>query len=240
MNESSPTGAADSLVMDIDFLKNTIVGENNPGRSCGRQDVERHFETLERGFLGKPSLSFELVKIIVLIRRGIALEQNVKLFFTIIEAEIDFLLNVLSTRWIISIADTYADHGTDLQQATAVMIIAPFNMIKLTETERLIMADNHHDEHKIELNDQRRARREPLELWDGMTTYSLRHGDMPRNMIARMRRIAARDRVLSRIFDTLLQRALAGETILSRLAAYHTRFMPADWPVATPVPPISG
>jgi hypothetical protein len=229
MKEPVSIEPADSFLLDIDVLKNTVVDETQSTITCQSPDVERHFARLQRGFFRKPSLSFELVKIIVLIRRGISLEHNVKLFFRITELEIDFLLSALSTRWLLSIADTYADYGTPVQQATAAMIVLLFNTMKLTETERLIVVDNRHDQTQIELNDQCRARHEPLELWDAMTAYSVPFGDMPRNMIGRMRGIAARDKVLAKVLDTLLERALSGQTILSRFAVYNPRFMPAEW-----------
>jgi len=212
---------------DIEFLKKVQVSGGEFDLPVDASDIKKRFAKVKLDFIGKPLFAFEFAKLIVLIRRRVSLETNVSLFFRLAEAEVDFLVTNLSTRWLLGVADTYADHGTPLQQATAAMIVSLFNMVKLSETERLLLVDSQHDPAKVEAVGARREG--AAKLWDGMRAYSIYSGDMPSNMIARMRKTAGKDKVLSKILDKLLERALAGATILMRLSSYNPRFMPEEW-----------
>lgn len=60
-------------------------------------------------------------------------------------------------------------------------------------------------------------------MWDNRRVFHLPDDDTFTNTARRMRRELAREPLLAAIFDVLLQRALASDTTLSRLAQHHAR-----------------
>ena len=119
-----------------------LIAGRVPGKSpsvvVGReQELERHFDKIEIEFAGKPKLCFHLAKVIVLIRREVDLEKNVDEFFTILYQHVGLLCQYMSTRWLIAICDTVADHGSPVQKASALMMLG--DKVSAEEAERLGM-----------------------------------------------------------------------------------------------------
>lgn len=194
-------------------LKQSIVG---PRDTAELRQVEDPFaaklEELRRTFEGASELCFYHAEVIVSIRRGIDVPENWTTFSSLWEQESQYLCANLNSRWLVSALDTYADHGSHLRTARALIQIAFFNSVRLAETERAL-SDAAGGRAKLAEMD----RIDRVELWDGVCAYNLRHGDMVWNMLARIRRCLAPDPVLSAIFETLLARALQHDTLISRV-----------------------
>lgn len=209
----------DELLARIPRLKVEVVPGDQPALSCFRRsDLTEHLNWVRAEFRGSPELCFFHASLIIHVRREIELSRNLECFFLLWKTESPFLLRHLSSRWLISACDTFADHGLPLERAHAALISAVFNMLRLSETERVIMTDPTHSDTRLDDVDQRLAHG-TFELWDRMTVYAMRAGDAPRNMFTRIRTVLAVNPFLSSMFDTLLERALSGDTALSRLAA---------------------
>lgn len=197
--------------------------------SWGRTaDFDQHVEMLRAEFEGQPEICLAHAALIVRIRRGIDLQDSLDRFFLLWTSEGQELARLLSSRWLVSACDTIADHGTPFQRAGAMMLSATINTIKLAETERLLLCDASLDASKVEALKSHHAERIHVELWDGMTAYSIEAGDMPRNLLARMWAVLDQDRVLQAIGTTLIERALQGDTLFARLAAMNPRFAPPN------------
>jgi hypothetical protein len=192
-------------------MKQRTVGRRDPDGSYKDQRLVTKFEELRKSFEGGTELCYFHAKLIVLLRRGIDVSANWTTFSSLWEEESEYLCRTLNSRWLISALDTYADYGNSLQQARALIQVAFFNVIRLAETERAVTGAH---------NLQNLAKRDGLErgeLWDGITIYNLRHGDMIWNMLERIRRTLALDPIFSAIFEALLEKALRHDTLIFRV-----------------------
>ena len=205
----------------INIWKNTLVSGQSNEIVVGRlANLENHFEMIRAEFVDLPVLCFVLAKKIVLIRREIALKQNVADFFCLLNEDPNFHCNHLSVRWLIAICDTIADHGNRQQQTSAVCISTFVNLIKLAETERLLAGAK-----EIETNsaDQYQSKW-PHNLGNGMSSYHLVHGDMPRNLFRRIDRVLETTPTLRLIFQTIVAQFKESSNLLTRLAKHNDRF----------------
>jgi hypothetical protein len=131
----------------------------------------------------------------------------------------DSLLACFSTRWLVSIADTFADHGYPIERGNAMAIVVLANVTRLAETERLYLNDAAIDRTRLEEFAM------PVKpLWDGIVNYAVKHGDMPLNMWTRMRSVLTETPTLLSVFEAVLSRLLANDTLIGRLAPLNPNF----------------
>lgn len=209
-----------STLRTIEQLESMFVcnvrTSSEPPEWCEKTLVEKFLE-LRNEFTDKPEACLYHAYLIVLLRRKIDIEENFERF-KILWRSYSRLTPLLNSRWLIAALDTFADHGTNQERAQAIMVSSFFNLIKLVETERLATGDLAISPDYLE----RQSYPEPL--WDGMTTYLLKTGDMPRNMFQRMGRALESDPIFSTIFKSLLERARKNDTILRRLSRINPNF----------------
>jgi len=183
------------------------------------RDTELQLATIRAA---EPSLShshFDVIREIIYLRRRIDPVVHMARFRLLLNEGGEDLLRAFSTRWLVSIADTYADHGADSERANAMIIVMLANVTKLAETERLYLKDV-----GIDPKRQGECIMAGTPLWDGMVSYAIKHGDMPINMWMRVRAILVDTPTLSSIFETVLSRMLAGNTVIGRLAPLNSNF----------------
>lgn len=217
---SLPAKHADTSSTPGDPLLQRISGTNETF-SVNRKrhpDVDQHMEALRREFAGRPLVCLELVRHIVQLRRQIEIEKNWAALKLLLEKYQDVLMEEMDTRWLLSICDTYADFGTELERSGAMIIVACVNLIKLADTERLMLCRDEVDAAKIAAQTK-----EPQPLYDGVTTYLFKTGDMPANMFARINNTLRSSPMLHRIWSTIFQRLQHSENLLSRIAKHHQR-----------------
>lgn len=188
--------------------------------------MDEHISLLRTEFVGLPEICHTHAELVVRIRRKLDLQPTLAAFFDLWDAEAEQLAANLSSRWLVSACDTFADYGTPFQQAGALILSATINTLKLADTERLLLNDASRDPAKTDALIRSHAENAHVELWDGMTAYSVVAGDMPRNLLSRMRAVLGQDPVLSVIGRTLIERALQGDTVFGRLAVLNPRFAP--------------
>ncbi|MBX9747195.1 MAG: hypothetical protein K2X34_09855 [Hyphomonadaceae bacterium] len=123
----------------LDELKRQIVPGTQRVPAWGRhEDLGEHFEMLRREFVGSSELLLYHAILVVLIRRKIDLPENVERHRALWEAEADFLLSHLNSKWLVSACDTLAENWADpLQRAFGLAGAMFTKTIKLYETERL-------------------------------------------------------------------------------------------------------
>lgn len=199
--------------------------------SWGRTaDLDEHIAILKNELEGRPVICLEHAGLVVRIRRKVDLQPSLAAFFDLWDREAEQLAANLPSRWLISACDTFADYGTSFQRAAALILSATVNTLKLAETERLLLRDASHDRAKTDALIRTHDERVHVELWDGMTAYSVVAGDMPRNLFARISRVLAEDPALSAIGAALIDRAIEGDTVFGRLAQLNPRFAPPSEP----------
>jgi hypothetical protein len=127
-------------------------------------------------------------------------------FRTWIERDPELICKNINTRWMVSILDTYADYGTDIERACAMIAVSFTNSVKLSSTLW------RHAKPKIT--------KQPQDLWNGMRTFSSgENGDMVRNLFRRNAAIMDCAPTIKYIFGMILQRMFSNKiTILGALA----------------------
>lgn len=187
-------------------------------------EIDEHIaQTVAWEFVDRPKLCLAHAALIVRIRREFALSQDLPVFMRLWENERDYLARNLDSRWLISACDTFADHGDRFQRAAAIALVGWATMLKLSETERLLMVDTSYSEERK----QAYLARHPLNivLWDGVKAYATWKGDVMRNLLRRLDGALSADASLQLIGRTLIERAVQGDTLVRRLAEMNPRFL---------------
>jgi hypothetical protein len=139
----------------------------------------------------------KILQLIKNLRRGDDLEDSKKLFFWIITNNIDRIVIKFDLRDLISIVDTYADHGNELQKAQAMIISSFFNCIKISDTFLQYSDITPHTQ--PESNGV-------FHLYNGVNSLRLEYDDMPSVLFFRIRTVLKSDDVLSIIWTEILRR----------------------------------
>ena len=183
--------------------------------AAGRHPLPDHLVKLEREHVDRPKATLCHAALVVLIRREMVLDAALTRYFALWEAQTDLLLSKLSLRWLVSAADTFADHGRTEADRVAGMAATLFvNTIKLYETERHYLMD-------IPATDENRDESMgPFDL-DGITPFRHR-GDSIGNLFKRKDRVVQTLGVSGQILSRVMQRASELDTVYSRMRAIHT------------------
>jgi len=183
-------------------------------------DLDLHLAAVAAEEPTLSQLQLDVIREIVYLRRRIDSNEHLARFRSLLDEGGTDLLDSFSTRWLVSIADTFVDFGTGSERGNAMIVVVLANITKLAETERLILKDPTVDPER-----QREFVTPGTPLWDGMTSYALNKGDMPSNMWFRVRTLMAETPVLSFVFETVLSRMATANTLIGRLAALNPDFL---------------
>lgn len=112
-----------------------------------------------------------LKQLIVNLRRGDDVENSKDLFFTEIKKNAHIWAGNLDLRWLISVVDTYADHGTKIERSNALIVSTFANMLKISDTRLLLTAK---DETLLP-----RLKQDVVYMYDGMNSLKITWDDMP-------------------------------------------------------------
>ena len=188
-----------------------------------RQQIEHMLADEMRCKGGKMSpLYRELVELVVRLRRFEGVAHGWPRFRELVETELSaFLFKEVRERWLISVADTYADFGTAVEKRNALLITTFFNMMKFTESHRLYYFGT----------DQRVPDLEPGAVDETIFPMPLPLGYDPPHTVDTMRNMVRRIRIalgdtphLYAIFEHLRERCVAMRgNPLSRAYRYNPR-----------------
>lgn len=180
----------------------------------GKHDsVEVHLEALTREFAGESRIDYHHAYLNVLIRRGMEAERAYRHFKSMWEAEGAHLLSSLNARWLVAACDSIIDCDEDpTERAIAACAGVLINTIKLYETERLHSTGGYAPQSNPA---------EVVPLFDGLTSFSIGHGDMIANQRKRLAAIGA-ETLAGRILVELICRADRSDTVFRRFASLHT------------------
>ncbi|MGN7868181.1 hypothetical protein [Paracoccus sp. 22332] len=222
-------GARRHVVADPDLaaMRDRIVEAGEPVQTHGSEkSLDLHLANLRREFSGQAELLFHHASLIVLIRREVRLSENIAQFEALWTQEAEFLCRHLNLRWLISAADTLADHAAD-PQARAVGMMATLlgNAVKIGESDRYI--------HGAEALAPVPERIEGLQagmvpLFDGLAVFKVGSDDMLRNMYWRLEPYFAAGPA-GMIFKTIYDRMQVHDTAFARLRALHHRDRTRWW-----------
>lgn len=166
------------------------------------------------------SLFLDVQKLIIQLRRGNDIENNWGKFRQIVTENSEEICLKFNTRWLISICDTFADYGDEIEKRNALLISVIGDMEKLFAS-RLLLFDIQFNE--VKYDKLKKAKAQPL--WDGMTSFNIQKGDMTNNLFKRVRNMLKATPVISEIFETVLSRITHNDTFLADLNRYHKNLL---------------
>jgi hypothetical protein len=204
------------MPLDLVSLKATFLKGGQQGISWGlRERLEDHLAMLADEFSSRTVLEFFHAGTIVHIRRDIQRDSHIDRFQSLWWEEQAYLLKVLNLRWLVSACDTVVDVSTDpAEQAVAALGVAIANTVKLYETERIAcdVADP----------DYSRVTQGPIDLFDGLTAFNVRGGDMVFNWLMRLDALTGDASTLGHLLTReIIRRVNSGDTVFRRFAAAH-------------------
>jgi hypothetical protein len=189
----------------MDPLLEIIDGK--PAKNLNRlANTDKNIEAVKAEFVGKSVVCHELVKQIILLRRGIDTDINTERFFDLWETYHETLLKELDTRWLLSVVDTAVDVGDDQESAVAMNISQCINQCNIHTSLLVNAVDGRLDGNKLQ-------REMKMPTWDGMITVDVPTGDMIHNMMIRMDKVIATEPWLNDIWTELKNRLRTQENL---------------------------
>ncbi|MEX0319156.1 MAG: hypothetical protein AB3N21_14450 [Ruegeria sp.] len=207
--------------VDLDMLARSVVDAPDPDVRFGNaQDARRKYHALKQEFAGQSQLHLIHAMCIALLRRQPAPPEARALFLRIWHEKGADLARELPVRWLISTATTFADHGETMDQRLGGQgLYILFDLIKLHDCERRV---------SLRPNDQAfemvgmKHLKVPLAF--DMPEYSLRVGDLDRNLLARLWRYAEDDPVLRPLGFRMLKLVMSDpRSVFGRIQHYKNR-----------------
>ena len=159
------------------------------------------------------------------LRNHRSVERNWPAFRELVETRLPELLPTLSTRWLISICDTYVDFGEPLRARHAMTISFFINMLRLAETVKFIRPE-------VSAEKLAAAKGAPIPLYDEVCTFSIDKQDVFLNLTRRFDALLREDPVMEAIWREILRRLHAGDNVITELAhgsAVEARYFPLDY-----------
>ncbi|UWS05103.1 hypothetical protein K4K94_05060 [Phaeobacter inhibens] len=178
--------------------------------------IAHKWQSLREEFAGDPEIWALHALCIAILRRREAPPEARALFLRIWAEHGAALAARLPTRWLISAAATFADHGETIDQRLGGQGLQMlFHMIKLHDSERRLSGRP---------TDSGLPRVKGKDLDDiglGMTPYHLPYGDLDRHMLARLWRYGEQDPVLQPLAVRMLRMVMEDpRSIFGRIQRY--------------------
>lgn len=211
---------------DLAAMRSRIVEAGGPVQTRGAEkSLDRHLANLRREFSGQPELAYHHAKLVVLIRREFRLEESIRQFFALWDQEAEFLCGHLNLRWLISAADTFADHAPGEGRAVAMMATLLANAVKVCESDRYIRAAETLDPRPERIA---RLQTDLVPLFGGTSVFTVGTDDTLRNMYWRLEPFFAAGPA-GMILRSVYDRMQANDTAFARLRALHHRDRTGWW-----------
>lgn len=186
----------------------------------------RHMANLRREFSGQPELLLHHARTVVLIRREVRLSESLGQFFALWDQETAFLCQKMNLRWLISAADTFAEHAPDPQERTVGMMASLLgNTVKIGESDRYICGAETLAPlpERIDM-----LQAELVPLFEGTSVFTVGTDDTLRNMYWRLKPFFAVGPA-GMILKTIYDRIQVNDTAFARLRALHHRDRTGWW-----------
>lgn len=207
---------------DVDFAalwRQTIPEDIADPDVTTRYDPEHKLQQLRYEMRGQSEIFALHAFLIAILRRRPTSELARQLFLRLWSEDGAKLAKELAPRWLISAATTFADHGATIDQRLGGQGLALlFDLIKLHDSERRLSG---------RLNSSGFPRikgRSKDDLAFDLDGYSLRGGDMDKNILARLWRHGENDQVIAPLCQRMLGDLLREpRTVFARIQRYKNR-----------------
>jgi hypothetical protein len=158
------------------------------------------------------------------LRNGREVERHWPLLRQLVESDTAGVASRLSTRWLVSVCDTYADFAEPPRSCHALLISTFVNMLRLAETCRFTRP-------VIDEDRWSQARGRILPLYDGLTTFAIDRQDSYLNLSRRIRRQLEGDPLMKPFWLEILRRLHSGDNVITEFARdsrVADRYFPID------------
>lgn len=212
---------------DLAAMRERIVQAGEPVQTRGSdKSLDRHLANLRCEFSGQPEILLHHATLIVLIRREVRTVESLDRFLALWTQEAEFLCRHLNLRWLISAADTFAEHAADAQaRAVAMMASVLGNTVKIGESDRYIRGA----EALAPLPERiEKLQTELVPLFEGTSVFTVGTDDTLRNMYWRLEPFFAAGpagMILKAVYD----RMQVNDTAFARLRMLHHRDRTGWW-----------
>lgn len=189
-------------------------------------EIRAQIEALSKEFSGQSELILYHATLIVLIRRESDVQLNFQKFYNLWHQETDWLLQNLNIRWLVSAADTFADHSTNpADKALALGAAVLINTVKAYESEIYLggLDDPVYLPERVS-----HVQSNLVPLFEGVSCYTVGTDDTLRNMVWRMQ-AQAKENISGKIFFEIFNRLSRLKTAFGRMKAAHTRSKTQWW-----------
>lgn len=180
--------------------------------SGNRQDMRQQERILRHRFRGLPLVCFYNAFSISYLRRSTPHTSHAtELFFALWEKEYSMLLATLPTRWLISVLQTFMEHGRcEAQRSIGTAGYFFSNTLKAYEAERGLEGRPPDDVYKHVEPSTKNG-------FPGLDRFALGNTDLMLNLLALLLEMSARDEVSGRVLQEFLLRTKSADTLFSRM-----------------------
>ena len=165
--------------------------------------------------------SQNLISIIRFLRKRHEVKANWARFEQIIQNNHCEIFSELNLRWLVSIADTIADHSGQPRASQALSISMFVNTLRIAEMVKLSRISSIEDISSIEFK----------ELYSGITSFSVERQDTFLNISRRMKFLLSGDQLLCNLWEEVLNRVHSSDSVLKEFQAksnFPERYFPVN------------
>jgi len=169
-------------------------------------------------------IALDLIDIIRNIRRSRDIEANLEALHELIRTRDKDIIAELSVRWLVSICDTFADYGTEIERRNALLVSMFINMLRIAEAVGAISGPFQ----PTRVGEVRSTR---IEFFDGVMMFDIDRQDTYLNLCKRMARLMKDTPFLLAVWNEVLVRIHKEDNSISRLrgiSAMPERYFPLD------------
>lgn len=170
-----------------------------------------------------PAIQPQVEALTIYLRRRMHPEATFLCLRQLVESQVDSVVGQLDARWLVSICDSYADHGDPVAARNALLISTFVTWERLAATHAR-WADPKRTTSRVE----HPIPEHNAPLWDGLVTVHLARGDTTCNLLARYARLLAATPHLLQIWRDLLRRIRTFDSILGACNVPHGHMFDED------------
>lgn len=223
--------ALSKIVMAGDFKSiehDRVEPDTRAAPKSWSKDLSDEWIMLLRQYGAGTAIAFSIPLLTPLIRRKIDYDHHINLFYRLWDEYEDRLLTELTTRWLVSVSDTFFIDPRDTEEEAWAFCGAYFmKTIKLYETEMLRLNDYPNLSDPIRRIDAKavRSRYGRAMLFDGVQPFHLGgNGDMVDKMIKRLEGAQSKS-IAYKVMRELMRRACRQQTVFRRIDR-HVKSLP--------------
>lgn len=186
------------------------------------KDLQSHLDNLKHQFIGQSELCFYHATLIVLLRRGYKIDSTFADFEALWTTEMDYLLEHLSLRWLISACDTFIDHSKDNTRAAILMnAVTLVNTLRIYETKHFLQNTSDNQTPFFVQKNIETLYHGDLPLYDGLTYFRINSDDTLKNMRSRYESFIKKDQLAATILLSIFDRFQTNKSAFATIRSLH-------------------